>query len=140
RIGRRAGNGPRRGRGRSARRDRRRRAPPRRGASRRQAAHARRRLGARCAARDRRAPRMRDPRRDALEILVRVEEGAFLDALVGRALEPGGLAPRDAGLLTRLAYGVEAWRARLDWTLAPLVRDGLGSLEPRVRAALRLGL
>ncbi|MBM4265481.1 MAG: 16S rRNA (cytosine(967)-C(5))-methyltransferase RsmB [Deltaproteobacteria bacterium] len=83
---------------------------------------------------------MKDARREALAALVRVEEGAFLDALVGRALERGGYASRDAALLTRLAYGVETWRGRLDWTLAPMVQRGLESLEPIVRAALRLGL
>ncbi len=78
-------------------------------------------------------------REAAHEVLLRVEDGAYLDALLGLAV--GGLRdPRDAALLTRLTYGVATWQARLDWTLAPLARRELDSLDAAVRIALRLGL
>jgi 16S rRNA (cytosine967-C5)-methyltransferase len=82
----------------------------------------------------------RDARSLALELLVRVEQGAYLDALVGDALARSELSPRDAALFTRLAYGTVAWQLRLDWTATPLLDRPWQKLDPPVRAALRLGL
>lgn len=81
-----------------------------------------------------------DPRRAAIEVLARVEAGAFADVLVGERIAHGMLDGREAALFTRLVYGTEAWRGRLDWTLAGLARRPLADLAPAVRAALRLGL
>jgi len=81
-----------------------------------------------------------DPRRAAIEVLARVDGGSFADALVGERLARGSLDPRAAALFTRLVYGTEAWRYRLDWTLSGLARRPLDDLAPPVRAALRLGL
>jgi 16S rRNA (cytosine967-C5)-methyltransferase len=81
-----------------------------------------------------------DPRRLAVEVLARVEAGAFADVLVGERLTRSLLDPREAALFTRLVYGTEASRGRLDWTLAGLARRPLADLNPAVRAALRLGL
>ncbi|MDG2303620.1 MAG: 16S rRNA (cytosine(967)-C(5))-methyltransferase RsmB [Candidatus Binatia bacterium] len=78
-------------------------------------------------------------REAALEVLLRVEKGAFLDALLGPAVDRLS-DRREAALLTRLAYGVETWRARLDWTLAALSSRSPEHFEPAVRGALRLGL
>lgn len=78
-------------------------------------------------------------RGQALDLLIRVEKGAFLDALLGPAVE-GTSDRREAALLTRLAYGVETWRARLDWTIGAFASRGLDALDPPVRAAARLGL
>jgi 16S rRNA (cytosine967-C5)-methyltransferase len=83
---------------------------------------------------------MTNPRALALDVLVRVEAGAFLDALVGETLARCSLEPRDAALFTRLAYGTVAWQARIDWTLAALVDRDLAALDPPIRASLRLGL
>jgi 16S rRNA (cytosine967-C5)-methyltransferase len=80
-----------------------------------------------------------DVRRLALEVLVRVEGGAYADVLVGETLSRVPLEPRDAALFTRLVYGVETWRGRLDWTLSGLAHRPLDALAPAVRAALRLG-
>lgn len=85
-------------------------------------------------------PRGDDPRRAAIDVLARVDGGAFADALVGERLARGTLDPRAAGLFTRLVYGTEAWRGRLDWSLAGLARRPLDDLAPPVRAALRVGL
>ena len=81
-----------------------------------------------------------DPRRAAVEVLARVEGGAFADVLVGERITRGALDPREAALFTRLVYGTEAWRGRLDWTLSGLARRPLEDVAPAVRAALRLGL
>ena len=81
-----------------------------------------------------------DARAAALDVLVRVEGGAFADVLVGEKLSGTPFEPREAALFTRLVYGTESWRGRLDWTLAGLARQPLSELAPPVRAALRLGL
>lgn len=78
-------------------------------------------------------------RRIALDLLLRVEGGAYLDALLGPAVQRL-TDRREAALLTRLAYGVETWRKRLDWTLDALAQRSLDEFEPVVRGALRLGL
>jgi len=85
-------------------------------------------------------PRAEDPRRAAVEVLARVEGGAFADVLVGELLARTALDAREAAFFTRLVYGTEAWRGRLDWTLAGLARRPLDQLAAPVRAALRLGL
>jgi 16S rRNA (cytosine967-C5)-methyltransferase len=86
-----------------------------------------------------RSPRV-DARAAALDVLVRVEGGAFADVLVGEKLAGTPFEPREAALFTRLVYGTESWRGRLDWTLAGLARRPLADLAPPVRAAMRLGL
>ena len=48
-----------------------------------------------------------------------------------------GLAPRDRALAKQLAFGTVQRRGTLDWVIA---RTADGRLEPRVRAALQLGL
>src|SRR5207249_3723478 len=81
-----------------------------------------------------------DPRALAHEVLVRVDTtDAFADVLVADRLA-GGLPASDAALVTRLVYGTLAWRGRVDHRLRGLLRTPLESLDPPVRAALRLGL
>ncbi|HEX5620573.1 MAG TPA: 16S rRNA (cytosine(967)-C(5))-methyltransferase RsmB [Solirubrobacteraceae bacterium] len=64
------------------------------------------------------------------------------DAYADRALhaEAEGLAPRDRGLATRLAYGVVQRKATLDHVIQALARRPTTKLEPAVLAALRLGV
>jgi len=64
------------------------------------------------------------------------------DAYADRALhaEAEGLAPRDRGLATRLAYGVVQRKATLDHVIQTLARRPTAKLEPAVLAALRLGV
>jgi 16S rRNA (cytosine967-C5)-methyltransferase len=54
--------------------------------------------------------------------------------------EAQGLAPRDRGLATRLAYGVVQRKATLDHVIETLARRRTAKLEPAVLAALRLGV
>jgi 16S rRNA (cytosine967-C5)-methyltransferase len=87
------------------------------------------------------AARAADARALAHAVLVRVETTeAFADALLARRLAEAPLAQADQALATRLVYGTLAWQGRLDYHLAQLVRAPLASLDPAVRAALRLGL
>jgi len=84
-------------------------------------------------------PEAADARACAYAVVRRVfEEGAYAD----RALhaEAEGLAPRDRGLATRLAYGVVQRKATLDHVIQTLARRPTAKLEPAVLAALRLGV
>jgi 16S rRNA (cytosine967-C5)-methyltransferase len=81
-----------------------------------------------------------DPRQLAFEVLERVEDGAYLDALVGQTLARHVLPERDAALFTRLVYGTLTWKGRLDWTIAGLARRPLARIDAPLRSALRLGL
>jgi 16S rRNA (cytosine967-C5)-methyltransferase len=79
------------------------------------------------------------PRRTALDALVRVEDGAFAHILVPEMLRNRRYTARDRGLVTELVYGSVRMQRAVDYLLAPVSARPLGELEPRVRAALRLG-
>jgi 16S rRNA (cytosine967-C5)-methyltransferase len=78
-------------------------------------------------------------RQVALDALLRIEDGAFAHILLPRALRSSGLAPRDRALVTDLVYGTVRMQRALDFMLAAVSNRGIGSLDPPVRAALRLG-
>jgi 16S rRNA (cytosine967-C5)-methyltransferase len=84
-------------------------------------------------------PRSSDARAVAWEILQRVEEGAFADALLGRAHNLG-LQPRDQSLLTRIVYGTLAWQGYLDHLLTVLSNRSPHALDGPIRVLLRMGL
>jgi 16S rRNA (cytosine967-C5)-methyltransferase len=67
----------------------------------------------------------------AARLLMRVESGAFSSRLLSRS--------GDAGVRARV-FGVLRWMRTLDVVIEPLCRRPLVSLDPEVRAALRLGL
>ncbi len=76
----------------------------------------------------------------ALDILMRVEEGAYADLALDAALDAArDLDPRDRGLVTELVYGILRRRARLDFALQRLCSKPLGKIEPKVLNLLRLG-
>jgi 16S rRNA (cytosine967-C5)-methyltransferase len=82
----------------------------------------------------------RDARALAHEVLVRVETtAAFADVLLAERLAGTEIPAADRALATRLVYGTLAWQGRLDHHLARFLRGPLATLEPGVRAALRLG-
>lgn len=80
-----------------------------------------------------------NPRRDAFEILRRVDEGgAFASVLIER--RAAGLAdPRDAALLNATVLGVLRRRAALDHVIARVASRESASIDPPVLTALRLG-
>src|SRR5258706_609469 len=78
-------------------------------------------------------------RRLALEALLRVEDGAFAHILVPQTLRSSGLEPRDRALVTDLVYGTVRMQRLLDVVLSAVSKRPIGSLDPPVRAALRLG-
>jgi 16S rRNA (cytosine967-C5)-methyltransferase len=70
---------------------------------------------------------------------MRVQTGARSDAELGTALSRSNLSAEDRGLATRLVYGVEAWRRRLDHTISAYAARGIDRIDPEARVALRLG-
>jgi 16S rRNA (cytosine967-C5)-methyltransferase len=79
------------------------------------------------------------PRRLAVDALVRVESGAFTHLAVPAMLDRSGLAARDRAFVTGLVAGTVRMQRALDHQLQAVADRDLGALEPRVRAALRLG-
>ena len=78
-------------------------------------------------------------RRLALDALLRVEDGAFAHILVPQTLRSSGLEARDRALVTDLVYGTVRMQRLLDVVLSAVSKRAIGSLDPPVRAALRLG-
>lgn len=76
----------------------------------------------------------------AWEILQRVEDGAFADALLGHHLRERGFDRRDQALATRIVYGTIAWQGYLDNILQAFSRREPASLDLPVRVLLRMGL
>lgn len=75
----------------------------------------------------------------AADVLARVEtEDAFADVALDASLAAARLAPRDAALATELTFGTLRWQRYLDWVLAPHSRRPLSTLDPAVRALLRM--
>jgi 16S rRNA (cytosine967-C5)-methyltransferase len=81
-----------------------------------------------------------DARAVAWEILQRVEEGAYADALLGRQLARGAWAPRDQALATQLVYGTLAWQSYLDHIIAAFSSRPPQALDAPVRTVLRLAV
>ena len=75
----------------------------------------------------------------AVDALVRIEDGAFAHILVPELLRKSALSARDRALTTDLVYGTVRMQRAVDFLLDPLVSRPLASLDPPVRAALRLG-
>ena len=82
---------------------------------------------------------MTNPRRVALDALVRIEDGAFAHILVPQLLARTRLPGRDRGLVTELVYGTVRMQRALDFQLARVSNQAVPDLEPDVRAAVRLG-
>lgn len=77
----------------------------------------------------------------ALDCLLACEkQGAWSDGYLKQAIGKAGLSGRDAGLCTRLAYGVLQNQMLLDWHLDRFSSVPTEKMEPSVRGALRLGL
>jgi 16S rRNA (cytosine967-C5)-methyltransferase len=79
------------------------------------------------------------PRALAIEVLVRVEDGAFANVLLPARLRATGWDARSRAQATDLVYGALRRRRALDFVLDHVVDRPLAGLDPPVRAALRLG-
>ena len=82
-----------------------------------------------------------DPRRTAVEILNRVDEGAFAEPLIDSRLSSSGWNNvHDRRLLTQLVYGVLRMRGRLDWLIESLYRGRFEKMDRGLKNILRIGL
>jgi 16S rRNA (cytosine967-C5)-methyltransferase len=81
----------------------------------------------------------RGSRHLACDALVRIEDGAYSHVIVPAMLRGSSLSMRDRAFVTELVYGTLRSRRRLDAMLAPHGRRKIESLDPGVRAALRIG-
>ncbi len=82
---------------------------------------------------------MKPARQVACDVLVRVEGGAFSHVVLPQALRAASLTSSERAFTTDLVYGTLRSTQRLDHLLAPLGSRALHTLDPGVRAALRLG-
>lgn len=82
---------------------------------------------------------MRDARSVAIDALERVEAGAYAHAMLPSRLRASGLDARDRAFVTFIVYGAVREQRRLDALIIPRCHQPLDRLEPRVRAALRIG-
>jgi 16S rRNA (cytosine967-C5)-methyltransferase len=75
----------------------------------------------------------------ALDVLVRVDDGAYSNVLLPSVLRDSTLASRDRAFATELVYGTLRRRRTLDGMVAPALDRTLDALDAPVRAAVRLG-
>lgn len=78
-----------------------------------------------------------DPRQVALDLLARIEGGAYANLVVPAALERSRLDRRSRALVTELVYGVTRMRRGCDWVVDQHLHRPVP--DPAVRSALRLG-
>ena len=80
-------------------------------------------------------------RETALDALIACrKDGAWANSVLKEYIGRDRLDPRDAGLATRLVYGVIQNRGKLDFYLKQLLKGKLKELQPVVRDILHLGL
>jgi len=82
---------------------------------------------------------MRDARSVAIDALERIEAGAYAHVMLPSRLRASGLDARDRAFVTFTVYGTVREQRRLDALIIPRCHQPLDRLEPRVRAALRVG-
>ena len=73
----------------------------------------------------------------AADIVTRVEQGAYTNLLLNKAINNQGLDPRDKGLLTKIVKGTLQWKAKLDLAISPYVDSGFDKLSPEILSVLR---
>ncbi len=83
---------------------------------------------------------IRTPRDAALQILKRVEEGAWASEVLRGLLKQGSFDVRDAAFITELAYGTLRRRLEMDYVIGRFSRYPVKDLDPPVRNILRMGL
>jgi len=76
----------------------------------------------------------------AWQILQRVEDGGYADALLGAAFASSSLVARDQALAARLVYGTLAWQGYLDHLLGAFSKKPIAQLDMPIRCLLRLAL
>src|SRR3954453_5395119 len=82
-----------------------------------------------------------DPaRRTAFDVVLAVDvDDAYANLMLPRLLRERSVGERDAAFATELTYGTLRWSGVLDQVVAAGARRRVDSLDPSVRAVLRLG-
>jgi 16S rRNA (cytosine967-C5)-methyltransferase len=79
-------------------------------------------------------------RRTAVEVALAVEvQGAYANLLLPRLLRERNLSGQDAAFATEIGYGALRWQGVLDQVIAAAAKRDVASLDPEVRAVLRVG-
>src|SRR4051794_12949829 len=85
-------------------------------------------------------PRTDPARRTAYDVVLAVDvDDAYANLLLPKLLRERSLPARDAAFVTELTYGTLRWSGVLDEILGAGSRRPVASLDPPVRAVLRLG-
>ena len=80
-----------------------------------------------------------DSRTLAVQVLLRVENGASAASVLDAALSDTEMDSRDRGLASELVEGTLRWQGRLDFLLQQVTDKPLAKLDAPVRAILRMG-
>jgi len=78
-------------------------------------------------------------RRLAVDLLVRIDDGAHTHVLLPAALGASDLDARDRAFVTDLVAGTVRLRGAIDYLIGRVADRGVEDLDARVRAGLRLG-
>ena len=76
----------------------------------------------------------------AVNILLRVEDGAFLDSALDKALHRRAISDRGRRFLTQLVYGTVRHKALCDHVLKKRVHEPMGKLPIPILIILRMGV
>jgi 16S rRNA (cytosine967-C5)-methyltransferase len=80
------------------------------------------------------------PRRTAAEVVLAVErDGAYANLLLPRVLRERRLSGQDAAFATELTYGTLRWQGVMDQVVSSAANREATTLDPEVRAVLRVG-
>ena len=102
-------------------------------------ARVRARKAARKAARDPNAPPPPNPRKVALNALVRIDGGAFAHRVLPPLLGRSELKVAERAQVTDWVYGTTRMRRTLDHAIAAYSKRKIVALDPDIRTALRFG-
>ncbi len=80
------------------------------------------------------------PRERALQILCRVEAGAYADRLLDASRTQDGLSGLDRNLLQEMVQGTLTWRDAIDHLLGPYLSKPIRRQSPQLRNLLRLSV
>jgi 16S rRNA (cytosine967-C5)-methyltransferase len=79
-------------------------------------------------------------RRTAVDVVLAVDrDAAYANLLLPRLIRERALSGQDPAFATEIAYGTLRWQGVLDEVIAVASRRDVGSLDPEVRAVLRVG-
>ncbi len=76
----------------------------------------------------------------AVRCLLEVEKGGYSNLVFKQQAPRSGLEGRDLSFAAAVFYGTLERSITLDYLLSPLLKKGVGGLDPEVRAVLRSGL